>query len=252
MSCGSFWDGQWFQWDWPSEWAQYNIMVKELVPIVLSCEVWGRQLAGGWVLIECDNSSVVVAVNKHYARLLRSLWFFVAYFDIDVRCKHIAGVNNSTADHLSHGNLHSFFHLHPQNTHQSTPLPQPLLQILGARLDIAPIQAAVYCYYQNGLAMATQRCYNAGQQHHLHLCTQANLRSVPTSEDTLLLFAAHLTMSGLAHTSIKVSFSSIGNLHSSCSQHDAYHNTLTPCLEQILRGINPLVSHAIENLPHKW
>ena len=51
------------------------------------------------------------------------------------------------------------------------------------------------------------------------------------------MFAAHLALSGLAHTSIKVYFSSIGNLHSSCSQHDAYHKALTPRLEQVLRGI---------------
>ena len=113
-------------------------MVKELVPIVLSCAVWGRKLSGSRVLIECDNSSVVAAVNNHYTRdqiamhLLCSLWFFVAYFDIDFKCKHIVGVDNSTADHLSCGNLHSFFHLHPQGTRQPTPLPQPLLQILGA------------------------------------------------------------------------------------------------------------------------
>ena len=113
-------------------------MVKELAPIVLSCAVWGRQLAGSQVLIECDNFSVVTAVNKHYAReqkvmhLLRCLWFFVAHFDIDVRCKHIAGVDNSTADCLSRGNMHSFFFLlHPQATRQPTPLPPPLLQILA-------------------------------------------------------------------------------------------------------------------------
>ena len=135
--CGSFWNGQWLQWCWPPEWTQHNIMVKELVPIVLSCGVWGRQLAGSQVLFECDNSSVVEAVNNHYTKeqtamhLLRNLWFFVAYFDIDVRCKHIAGVNNSTADHLSRGNLHSFFSLHPQATRQPTSLPQPLLRILA-------------------------------------------------------------------------------------------------------------------------
>jgi len=63
--------------------------------------------------------------------LLRSLWFFVAHFDIDIKCKHIAGVNNSTADHLSRDNLHSFFCLQPQANRQPTPLPQPLLQILA-------------------------------------------------------------------------------------------------------------------------
>ena len=58
--------------------------------------------------------------------------FFVAHFDIDLKCRHIARVNNSTADYLSHGDLHSFFHLHPQAAHQPTPLPQLLLQILAA------------------------------------------------------------------------------------------------------------------------
>jgi len=30
--CGSFWEGQWFQWTWPPQWAHLNIMVKELTP----------------------------------------------------------------------------------------------------------------------------------------------------------------------------------------------------------------------------
>ena len=63
------------------------------------------------------------------------------------------------------------------------------------------------------------------------------------SENTLLMFAAHLAQSGLTHTSIKVYFSSIGNLHSSQGQHDAYHNSLTPRLEQVLRGIKRDQSH---------
>ena len=61
----SFWNGQWA---WPQERAPLNIMVKELIPFVLSCAVWGRQLSGCRVLVECDNSSVVSAVNKHYTR----------------------------------------------------------------------------------------------------------------------------------------------------------------------------------------
>jgi len=87
--CGSFWMGNWFQWAWPPEWTDINIMAKELVPIVLSCAVWGKQLAGHRVLFECDNSSVVAAVNRQYMKapelmqLLRCLRFFVAHFDIE-------------------------------------------------------------------------------------------------------------------------------------------------------------------------
>jgi len=135
--CGAFWMGKWFQWPWSPEWADINIMVKELVPIVLSCAVWGKQLAGNQVLFECDNSSVVVAVNRQYTktpesmRLLRCLWFFVAYFDIDLKCRHIPGANNYTADHLSRNNLHAFFNLHPQGLQKCSQLPQPLLQLMA-------------------------------------------------------------------------------------------------------------------------
>ena len=79
--CGSFGKGHWFQWAWPPEWANTNIMVKELVQIVFSCAVWGKLLSGRRELFECDNSSVVAAVNKHYTKepesmwLLRCLWF---------------------------------------------------------------------------------------------------------------------------------------------------------------------------------
>ena len=104
-------------------------------------------------------------------------------------------------------------------------------------MDITSIQAAVWHYYQNGLATATQRCYIVGQQRYIHFCTQANRRVIPTSETTLLLFATHLALAGLAYTSIKVYFSAIGNLHTAHSLHDAYRQALTPRLEQVLRGI---------------
>ncbi len=114
--CGAFLCGQWFQWCWPSDWASENIMVKELVPIVLSCAVWGPQLAKKKVLFQCDNTGVVAAIKKGSAQvelamhLLRCLWFFAARFDILVDATHIAGVLNCTADQLSRNLLDKFFH----------------------------------------------------------------------------------------------------------------------------------------------
>jgi len=75
-------------------------------------------------------------------------------------------------------------------------------------LDISPLQAAVRHYYQNGLAASTHKCYTVGQQRYLIFCT-----------------------------SIKTYFFAFGNLHSACSQHEAYRKALTPRLEQLLRGI---------------
>ena len=92
-------------------------------------------------------------------------------------------------------------------------------------------------YYQNGLATATQRFYSTEQQCYTQFFKQANRTGIPTSESTLLLFAAHLARSELAHTSIKVYFSAIGNLHTAHSHREAYQQALTPRLEQVLRGI---------------
>ena len=127
--CGAFFQGCWFQWEWPVQWAPMNIMAKELAPIVISCSVWGSQLAKYSVLFECNNSSVVAALSNETAKdnavmhLLRVLWFFIAYYDIELIPKHILGVSNRTADHLSRKNMQYFFSLNPQASAVSTPIP---------------------------------------------------------------------------------------------------------------------------------
>jgi len=110
--------------------------------------------------------------------------FFVAYFDIDVRSRHIAGVHNCTADHLSCNNLRAFFCVHPQGLHTFTTTTNPVVRDGRTRLDIHPIQEAVHHYFENGLAPSTRQCYNAGQQRYLKFCTQANITPFPVTEQT--------------------------------------------------------------------
>lgn len=135
--CGAAGEKQWFQWPWPKEWSAVGIMAKELVPIVISCAVWGPHMSKRKVLFQCDNMSVVSAVQKGSAKepvvmhLLRSLWFFVAFFDIDLNIEHIAGVNNCAADMLSRNNMSEFLLSFPQVSRFPTALPQPLFQILS-------------------------------------------------------------------------------------------------------------------------
>ena len=137
--CGAFLQGSWFQWQWPQNWASVSIMAKELVPILVSCVVWGPRLAKHNVLFQCNNLSLVSALSKGSSkdtdvmRLLRCLWFFVAFFDIELRSEHIAGCINCTADHLSRNQMQSFFSLHPQVSLLPVPLPPPLLQMVAAR-----------------------------------------------------------------------------------------------------------------------
>ena len=93
--CGAFMSGQWIQWNWSTKWLSQGIMAKELVPILLSCIIWGPQLSKQSVLILCDNLSSVNAINKGASKdtlvmhLLRCLWFFTAYFDITLTADHI-------------------------------------------------------------------------------------------------------------------------------------------------------------------
>ena len=136
--CGAYFQGQWFQLRWDSQWQPCSIMAKELVPIVLSTAIWGPQLARHRVLYQCDNLGVVSALHKGSAKdpivmnLLRCLWFFIAHYDIDLTCEHIAGSQNNTADDLSRCNMQSFFSQNPSASQRPSPLPASLLAITGA------------------------------------------------------------------------------------------------------------------------
>ena len=112
-------------------------MAKKLIPIVLSCAIWGKPLSWQRVLFECDNQSVVAAIQKGSSKgtsvmhLLRCLWFFVAYYDIDITVTHIPGITNISADHLSRNNLSLFFSQNPQAQQCPEPLQLSLLQIIA-------------------------------------------------------------------------------------------------------------------------
>ena len=61
--------------------------------------------------------------------------------------------------------------------------------------------------------------------------------NIPTSENTLLLFVAHLAMQKLSRTSIKVYLSAVRNLHITSGNHHHFTTQLTPCLQMVLNDI---------------
>ena len=93
-------------------------MAKEMMPIMLSCVVWGPQFAKQSVYIQCDNSNVVAAIKKGSARnsmvmhLLRCLWFFVAHYDIHLIPEH-KPYNSKSFVKMSYS-MHDFFLQNPQ------------------------------------------------------------------------------------------------------------------------------------------
>ena len=83
--------------------------------MILSCGIWAPYLLKLSVQFECDNTSVVAAIQKGSVRddtsmhLLICLSFFLSHYDIDITIVHVAGVTNCAADHLSRYHISLFF-----------------------------------------------------------------------------------------------------------------------------------------------
>ncbi len=135
--CGAFSStGVWFQCQWPGSWARIHITVKELVPIVLACAIWGHQWKGKTVLCRCDNAAGVAIINSGRSKndlvmhLMRSLFFFTARYNVVLRAVHLPGRHNQAADALSRDNVPLFLRQVPLAEKRPTPLPSELLAIL--------------------------------------------------------------------------------------------------------------------------
>ena len=81
--------------------------------------------------MEWNQSIYIDTCHKIVMHLFRSLWFFVATFDIHIVTEHIAGTNNGRADMLSRNHVTQFLCSNPQATPLPTPLPLPLLCIMS-------------------------------------------------------------------------------------------------------------------------
>lgn len=104
---GAVWGEQWVQGQWEESWGKVNIATKELLPIVISCAVWGPQWCCKLVLNQCDNMAVVDIMKAQRSKdptimhLLRCLHFICAYWEIELRVEHIPGKMNVVADAVS-------------------------------------------------------------------------------------------------------------------------------------------------------
>ena len=85
FGCGAWSGHSWFQYSWPECFKQQSIAVKELLPIVMACMVWGKTWCKNAVLVHCDNQAVVEVVNagyckdSHLMQLLRCLFFITTF-----------------------------------------------------------------------------------------------------------------------------------------------------------------------------
>ena len=246
LDCEAVFRNLWLQWKWFPEWQPLSIMAEDLVPIICSCAVWGPKLTRKSILFQGDNlRSLVTAINKGSCKdklvmqLLRILIFFVTHFDMHITSTCITGTINVSANYLSWFDMSSFFSLNSQDTDpqhhyhsHSYNYSEQLTQTGHLRS-----QEAVQQYLGNGIASSTKRMYASGVQHYIDFCTQTQCLPIPTSENTILLFVAHLAMQQLSHTSIKVYLSAMHNLHVISGNHHHFTKKLIPRLQMVLNSI---------------
>ena len=135
--CGAYTlTGEWMQLKWPESWASIHITVKELLPIVMCVAMWGGQWKGMTVKCRCDNAAVVAIINSGRSRneramhLMRSLFFFLANYNVILKGEHLPGVDNREADALSRDDHSTFLAQVPTALPIRSPIPQELIEVL--------------------------------------------------------------------------------------------------------------------------
>ena len=109
---------RWIQMECPDEagnrWLhldEESIDLKELLPIILACAIWGKSWNNTRVTVHCDNLGTVALVNSGYSKvpqimhLLRCLFFIRAHLQIQLWAVHVPGIENILADAISRNNL---------------------------------------------------------------------------------------------------------------------------------------------------
>lgn len=134
--CGARWGSWWLQWKWEGTSQDELISTKELIPIVFAVAVWGKYWKGRIVECHCDNMAVVAVVNtgssrdKSMMQLIRSMFFLVAHFSVQIRAVHVKGASNVAADALSRNDFLRFLQVVPDAAEHPTPIPQELVSLL--------------------------------------------------------------------------------------------------------------------------
>lgn len=143
FGCGALWEFRWLQLQWPQscredfvQLTEASITLKELLPVVIACAVWGREWQNSSVLVHCDNVGAVSLINSGYSRvpaimhLLRCLFFIRAFFKLTLWAVHIPGRENALADAISRNNLDFLFSQIPRAAMSHYHIPADLLALL--------------------------------------------------------------------------------------------------------------------------
>ena len=216
---GVYNNGAWFYQAWLPVQQPLSMAYKELFPIVLACHVWGPSWSNMRIKFWCDNQSVVHIIqsgtskDEQIMHLVHALFLVTARFNFCICAAHVPGKTNRLADALSRFNLQEFSPSHPQNS----AYPSANTQEFASPSDMEFFKGLYQFLMFHGLAKSTRKTYSASQRQFLEFCYWSKLihdngSPLPASEQTLMLFTAHLSRT-IKASSIKVYLSGVGSLH---------------------------------------
>ena len=139
--CAAWHGDEWFQVEWDSRSHSLSIAEKELIPIILACQVWGTSWAGLQVICHCDNQAVVADLwsrtskHKGMMHLLRCLVFMEANLQCSLAPTYIDTKSNHLADDLSRNDVFSFLSKVPSAKDHPSPVSAPLWDLLNQQAD---------------------------------------------------------------------------------------------------------------------
>jgi ribonuclease HI len=129
---GAVWAGKWLHGSWSEPQLRtaqrknrLSMPYLEMLAVAIALSSWAEPLTGHRITIRSDSETTVAALNggasrdPHLMHLIRTILFIAARHHFALRCKHIAGVDNTAADALSRGHVQEFKASSPQ--HASSP-----------------------------------------------------------------------------------------------------------------------------------
>ena len=131
LAFGTTFKNHWLQCMYPQDWQLLDITVLELYPIFVLVSMFGENLKNSTVLFHCDNMAVCYIINKLTSKhkfvmtIVRQLVWVLVKYNIDLKAKHVPGVDNIMCDRISR--LQDVSHLLGDMDAQRTPIPNKLL-----------------------------------------------------------------------------------------------------------------------------
>jgi len=144
--------------------------------------------------------------------LLRCLWFFSAFCEINISASHDPGVLNTAADMLSRNRTVQFLRSHPSASARPMQVPTPLLQIIPPRwLDRTSRPSLDTSTTPSGLSEHIPRI-------HINLRNCLSYLQLPHTMHIMLIFNTVI----VALLCIFVTIACFGNIHSILNIHTLY------------------------------